>query len=67
MCKEDPKLSSLPGVIENLGSDLVLEIRQKQFFSGHLSFQDHIHEFRRNSLLHQFYWHLRHYLAGNMT
>ena len=50
-CKEDTKLSSSIGVIDNIGSDLILEITLGKFFSRHLGSRDHIHEFGRKSSL----------------
>ena len=47
--------------IENLGSDLILEITWKMYFSPHLSFQDHINKLGGNRLMHQFYWDLSHF------
>ena len=41
--KEDAKMSSLIGVIGNIGSDLILEIIQRTLFSPHLGFRGHIH------------------------
>ena len=55
--KVQPKSSFSSGVIKNLGSDLILKIIQKQFFSSAFGFpKSLIQESRQKSLLHQFYW-----------
>ena len=52
-CKEDPKTSSSSGVIENLVSDLNLEMTSKKYVSPHFSFRDYTHELGINSFLQQ--------------